>query len=300
LRAAPIDILIQDELNHPSLFALNHRLRRTIRYPIVTLVHHLRCYEAQPVIRNWLYRRIEQWYLSSVDGFICNSETTRQAVCDTLRRASLPQSIVAYPAGDRFNATITDEQIAMRAHEAGALRIVFVGNLIPRKGLHTLLDALARWPSDTWQLTVVGNPHADERYTRTIHTQIARQRLTHVHLVGVLADELLAATLRQAQVLAVPSEYEGFGIVYLEGMSFGLPVIATTRGAAHELITEGENGYLVVPGDATTLAARLAELQRDRTRLAQLSLAAYARFLAQPHWHDSMAHIRGKLREWVN
>jgi glycosyltransferase involved in cell wall biosynthesis len=105
--------------------------------------------------------------------------------------------------------------------------------------------------------------------------------------------------LARAHVLAVPSEYEGFGIVYLEGMSFGLPAIAGAHGAAREIVAAGENGYLVAPHDAVTLAMHLAELGRDRDRLTQMSLAARARFLAQPRWSESMAHIRRTLCEWV-
>jgi glycosyltransferase involved in cell wall biosynthesis len=95
----------------------------------------------------------------------------------------------------------------------------------------------------------------------------------------------------------VPSDYEGFGIVYLEGMSFGLPAIATTSGAAREIITDGANGFLVPPNDSTTLANRIQELCQDRARLARLSIAARARFLAHPGWADSLERIRTRLLE---
>ena len=60
--------------------------------------------------------------------------------------------------------------------------------------------------------------------------------------------------LPQHHLLAVPSSYEGFGIVYLEGMHFGLPAIAGTDGAAKEIITHGQNGFLVRPGNPQALA----------------------------------------------
>ena len=63
--------------------------------------------------------------------------------------------------------------------------------------------------------------------------------------------------MTQHQVLAVPSLYEAFGIAYLEAMGFGLPVIASSAGGAHELITQGEHGFLVAPGDAATLAQHI-------------------------------------------
>ena len=71
-----------------------------------------------------------------------------------------------------------------------------------------------------------------------------------VHFHGSLDNAPLIELLKQSHVLVVPSSYEGFGIVYLEGMGFGLPAIGTTAGAAGEIITHGENGYLIQPDDA--------------------------------------------------
>jgi glycosyltransferase involved in cell wall biosynthesis len=265
----------------------------------VSIVHHPRCYESHPVALKWLYRLIERSYLSSVDGFIFNSETTRTAVSRILDRSTLPNTLVAYPAGDRFQPSLTSDQIAARSNHSGPLRIVFVGNLIPRKGLHVLIEALAKLPPAACELTVVGNPAGDERYARAGRQQIARQALTNVRLAGALPDDQLAAVLARSHVMVVPSDYEGFGIVYLEGMSFGLPAIATTNGAAHEVIADGVEGYLIAPNDAAALASRLRELQADRALLARLSLAARQRFLAQPTWDDSMAKVRNYLTSWL-
>lgn len=293
LRQAPFDLLLQDELNHPSLFWLNRRLRPYISYPLISIVHHLRCSESRPAWQNWLYRWIEQRYLNSVDGFIFNSQTTASVVN---RLASGP-GVVAFPAGDRFQPDLTAEEITRRALASGPLRLIFLGNLIPRKGLHRLLSALAQLPRDGWQLTVVGDTAVAPSYTRSIFKQIQRADLTaNVSLAGSLADSDLADCLRQSHVLAMLSDYEGYGIVYLEGMGFGLPAIASTAGAAHEIITHEENGFLLNPG-APLAAANLVEtLINDRAMLARLSLAARERYLRQPTWVESMAQIRQFLR----
>ena len=80
LRHASFDALLQDELNHPSLFWLNQRLRRYVRYPIVTIVHLLRCSEPRPAWHNQLYRWVERRYLKGLDGLVFNSQTTQVAV----------------------------------------------------------------------------------------------------------------------------------------------------------------------------------------------------------------------------
>ena len=290
-----IDILLQDELCHPSLVWLNSRLHHHVRYRFFSIVHHLRCYEKHPAWQNLFYRWLERQYLASVDGFVLNSQTTRQAVAAVLHRGDLRNFVVAYPAGDRFAPTITDDEIIARANRPGALQVLFVGNLIPRKGLHVLIDALARLRPETWQLPVVGSPHFDAKYARAIYRSVADRHLTQVHFVGALDDGALEEIFAQSQLLVVPSDYEGFGIVYLEGMSFGLPAIASTTGAAHEIIDDGENGFLVLPNDAAALANRIEMLQRDRARLAMLGLDARRRFVSHPGWNESMARIRAEL-----
>jgi glycosyltransferase involved in cell wall biosynthesis len=101
------------------------------------------------------------------------------------------------------------------------------------------------------------------------------------------------------QVLAVPSLYEAFGIAYLEALGFGLPVIASSAGGAHELITQGEHGFLVAPGDAPTVAQHIQTLQHDRDRLRRMSLAAYRRAETHPTWAECAGHVRELLQRLV-
>jgi glycosyltransferase involved in cell wall biosynthesis len=299
LRMADFDLLLQDELNHPSLFRLNRQLRGEVNYPIISIVHHLRSSEARPRWQNCFYRLVEQSYLASVDGFIFNSQTTRQVV-QSLVGDSQPH-IVALPAGDRFQPAITPQQINARAQQPGPLRLLFVANLIERKGLHLLLEAAAELPTSDWQLDVVGDTAVSPRYTQRIQQLIARHSLDkNVTLHGPLNDAELSSKMAQSHLLVVPSSYEGFGIVYLEGMGFGLPAIAGRSGAAHEIVTDGMNGFLVDVGDAAVLRQHLHTLHHNRFRLAQMSLAAQQRFQTFTSWQESMSKIHHFLHFTIN
>ncbi|WP_420629008.1 glycosyltransferase family 4 protein [Candidatus Leptofilum sp.] len=291
LRLADFDLLLQDELNHPSLFWLNQRLRGQISYPIVSIVHHLRCSELRPSWQNWVYQQIERRYLASVDGFIFNSQTTRQVVQSLV--GDSPPHVVALPAGDRLQPNITPAQIEDRAQQSGPLRLLFVGNVIPRKGLHILLEAVAGLPKSDWVLDVVGETAVSPQYTQQIQQQITY----NVTLHGPLSDAELASKMMQSHLLIVPSSYEGFGIVYLEGMGFGLPAIAGRGGAAHEIITHGADGFLVE--DTPTLRQHIHALHHNRSQLAKMSLAAQTRFAAHPTWSDSMSQIRNFLQSVI-
>ncbi|HEX6385017.1 MAG TPA: glycosyltransferase family 4 protein [Anaerolineae bacterium] len=295
LRHASFDVLLQDELNHPSLFWLNRRLRRR-RYPIISIVHHLRLCETRPVWQNSIYTWIEKQYLASVDGFIFNSQTT-QTVVQGLVGSHRP-CVVAYPAGDRLQPSFDPEVVTARAHEPGPLRLLFVGNLTVRKSLDTLLAALMRLPAESWRLEVVGDTTIDPAYTRRIRQQVEAAGLGHqVTLHSSLSDQALRQHFCRSHLLAVPSRYEGFGIVYLEGMGFGLPAIAGAAGAAGEIVSHGQNGFLVRVEETAELAAYVDCLHRDRDRLVQMSLAARRRYQHHPTWDESMGHVRRFLLE---
>ncbi len=298
LCSASLDILLEDELNHPSLFWINRWLTEKISYPIMSLVHHLRCSEHRPAWQNRLYKWIERLYLVSVNGFVFNSQTTARVVEGII--GSKRPSVVAYPGGDRLNPKMGRSQILKRSHGRAPLQIIFVGNVIPRKGLEVLISGLGHLPRDTWHLEVVGSLTVDPAYVLSIRRQIARKGLEdRVELSGSLPDGELASRLAQSHVLAVPSSYEGFGIVYVEAMGFGLPIIASNAGAVPELITHGREGFLIHPGDSSGLAQCVKALHQDREHLARVSLGALKRYREHPTWTESSEDIRQFLQSFV-
>ena len=298
LATAPVDLMLQDELNHPSLLWINFRQRSMgRRYPVAAIVHHLRSSELEHApLLHLLYRNIERLYLNSVDALLCNSETTRLTVKQLLGREH--PSHVAYPAADHLPAgepTADLPDLAARSRARGPLRILFVGNLIPRKGLDQVLGALAKLPVGFWQLTVVGSQDVDYGYAKRIRDECSCFPQGAVQFLGRISDSELVDQYRTHHVLAIPS-YEGFGIVYLEAMRFGLPVIASTAGAAREIVTHGENGFLVRPQDTRALPHYLYSLYSNRERLLVMSFAARRRYTQHPTWQQSMAGAAA----WLN
>ncbi|MBE0683912.1 MAG: glycosyltransferase family 4 protein [Anaerolineales bacterium] len=288
-----LDILIQDELNHPSLIGVN---RGKHPYPIISLVHHLRCSELRPKWQNTLYRIIEKKYLQSVDGFIFNSQTTKHVV-NSLIGSSKPD-VVAYPPTDRFGDAISESEIEERGKKK-ELHILFLGNVMGRKGLHTLLEVVKGLKSKVI-VDVVGSLTSEPEYAKQMQEYIAQNDLSSfVFLHGSLNNEPLIEKFKQAHLLVVPSSYEGFGIVYLEGMGFGLPAIGTTAGAAGEVIRDGVDGFLIQLGDSHSLATKLQMINERRDVLLQMSLAARSRYLAQPKWNQTANQIREFLRSFA-
>jgi glycosyltransferase involved in cell wall biosynthesis len=286
-----VDVVLQDELCHPSLLRANRRLPDAT--PVVAIVHHLRCSEPRSGWRNALYRAVERRYLDSVDGFVYNSETTRDAV-EAL--VGPTDGVVAPPSGDHVDPDLPPEQVRSRAREDGPLRVVFVGSVVERKGLHTLLRGLADRPDGEWTLTVVGDRTVDDAYAARVERLVDSLGVREaVRFAGRVPDERLTSILRRRHVLAVPSSYEGFGMVYLEGMGFGLPALASTAGGASEVVTHGETGFLVPPGDPDAVSAELGSLATDRERLSAMGVAARDRFASHPTWSDTIDRVESFL-----
>ncbi len=303
------DIVVEDELNHPSLFLLNRKLHALLRVPIVGMVHHLRQVEQNGMIVAIASRFMERAFLESLDGYICNSEFTRHSVLVALGkkpddRLALPH-VIALPGKDRLKEDLpsarddagtmpADADASNLARQPGKLRILFLGNVIRRKGLHVLVRALGMLSGkhglESWSLSIAGNKQADPRYTSLVKKLIVKYGLdANSTWLGSLGDAALSEVFKTHDLLVVPSQCEGFGIVYAEAMKHGLPVIAGSYGGAAEMIMHGKNGYLVRWEDSETLAGLLAKLIEDPAMRQKLGGMAIARAAELPGWKESMS-----------
>ena len=132
------------------------------------------------------------------------------------------------------------------------------------KGMDTLITALPRllteWPD--LQLVAVGEGD-DQAWLEGLAEGRGVRR--HVHFLSGLSYPEIAACYAACEVFALPSRAEGFGLVYLEAMACGKPVIGGGHGGVPEVVEDGKTGYLVQHGDVTQLATSLEALLSDPT-----------------------------------
>ena len=292
-----LDILLEDELNHPSCLVLNQSLKDKAQCRIISIVHHLRMDEKQngvKLLNNW----VEKTYLRSVDGFIFNSQTTAVSVG---RFSDQRPSVIAYPGKDRYLPNITKRQIAQRSQQKGPLDIAFLGNITPRKGLDTLIRALQALPREQWRLKVIGSTEHNKKYSHRIRKHVSATRMNvSITFTGEQSAIEVAGHLRDNHVLVVPSRYEGYGLAYVEGMGFGLPAIGTDASGASEIIDHDVNGFLIRPDDVAALTGFLRLLMTDRKRLQRMSLNALQSYHKFPKWQDTTRKIRDFLCTTAN
>jgi glycosyltransferase involved in cell wall biosynthesis len=144
------------------------------------------------------------------------------------------------------------EQLGLEKNKQYAIT---VGRLVRRKDLPTLIRAIHLLQRPNLELIVLGDgPELTRLKSLADELKISDQ----IRFRGFVSDELKYQLLSQSDVFAMPSLHEGFGLVFLEAMSCGLPVIATTIGGQEEFLSDGKTGILVSPGDPVALKDALA------------------------------------------
>ena len=152
---------------------------------------------------------------------------------------------------------------------------LFVGLLVPVKGLEILVEALSAWcaEKENWTCVLVGDgPLAQELDQQAAVAGIG----AHMRFVGRRSSQEIPAWMQAADVLVLPSYSEGRPNVVLEAQACGIPVVATRVGGTAELVVEEETGLLVDSGDPLQLRAALASLRDDPERRSQMGRRARA------------------------
>lgn len=155
--------------------------------------------------------------------------------------------------------------------------ILFVGRLTREKGVDLLIDALGHLArTDTrWTCTIIGDGPEAGRLRDLVR---ARDLSSRVDFRGWLVGAPLAAAYAEATVVAVPSRWpEPFGIVGIEAMAHGRPVVAFRVGGIPEWLDDGVTGWAVTPLDARALADRLGRVLDDPSGAAAMGEAGRAR-----------------------
>jgi glycosyltransferase involved in cell wall biosynthesis len=155
-------------------------------------------------------------------------------------------------------------------------RIAAVGSVLPRKGYDVLVAALAQLTDVPWSLAIAGSLDRAPETADALRRQIdAAQLADRVLLLGEAEADEIRGLYREATVFALPSRYEGFGMVFAEAMASGLPVVAARAGAVPEVVPS-EAGILVDVDDVPATAAALRRILTDGALASRLSAGAAA------------------------
>ena len=249
------------------------------RNPLIALVHHPLALESGLSAEQAdNLRASERAALAATRRVVVNSAATaRHLIADYAVPAD--RIVIAPPGSDPAPA-------APGSHD-GIVRLLSVGAVVPRKGFDVLIAALATLTDLPWQLTIAGDRSRDPKTAAQLDADIARFKLdSRVAVLGAVSPERLADLYAGADLFALASRFEGYGMAYAEAIAHGLPVIGTTSGAIPDTVPAGAS-VLVVPGDSDAFAHALRRLIENRGERLRLATAARAASGLLPTWQDS-------------
>ena len=255
--------------------------------PVVALVHHPLALEAGLSSEQAdTLCRSERAALSAVQGVIVTSAATARLVAAEYG-VPAERITIAKPGSD-------PAPLAAGSRD-GVVRLLSVGAVVPRKGFDVLIAALATLGDLPWQLTIAGDRTRDLDAAARLDADIAIHALKNrVAVLGAVSSEHLARLYAEADVFALASHFEGYGMAYAEAVAHGLPIIGTTGGAIPDTVPSGA-GLLAPPGDMPALANALRRAIGDSNLRQRLADGARAAAPKLPTWRESAKIFARKL-----
>jgi glycosyltransferase involved in cell wall biosynthesis len=255
------------------------------RRPLVAMVHEL-----PGVAAGFQDERELEWEapLLRADWLIAVSRHG----ADILVGRGVPRERVTVASGGYDRIDLRQGRSPSQARPTGA-RALCVAQWIPRKGLAELVRAWGRAAGPHDLLELLGEADADPAYAEEVRAAIASTR-ARVAVRGAVSDEELARAYAGADLFALPTHYEGYGMAIAEALAHGLPVVSCDVGPLPELIGP-DAGLLSPAGDEAALASNLARLLRDPALRAQMAAAARRRAAELPTWDDTSDRVANAL-----
>ncbi|MGE3332452.1 MAG: glycosyltransferase family 4 protein [Rhodospirillaceae bacterium] len=257
---------------------------------IVALVHHPLARESGIAPADAAhFEKTERAALTLAERVVVTSPATAQ---------TLAQDFGVPPS--KLHVALPGTARAPRATGAGDVPLILtVGTLTPRKGHDVLIAALAEVADLPWKSQIVGSKERDLATTALLRKLIEHHNLgRRITLAGEMSGDALQDTYGRADIFALASRYEGYGMVFAEALAHGLPIAACAAGAVSETVPN-DAGLLTPPDDIRAFAGTLRRMLTDRALRSRMADAAWRHGQTLPQWSDTAAAVARALSATV-
>jgi glycosyltransferase involved in cell wall biosynthesis len=249
-------------------------------------------YRYRSFLLSLLAQRCENSMLRHADIVLANSRYTAELA---LQKGKGNPAVVIAPPGLEITPAESGTNND-KAWTATTLRLLFVGECAPRKGLTYLVQSLSKLRGVDFQLDIAGRYSRDDPYFKQIQQIItARQLDDRITWLGFVRHPQLRARLLDCDVFVCPSLSEGFGMAVAEAIACGRPIVAAKVGAIPELVDHGRNGLLVEPADPASLASAIDQLAKNPSLRRSMSRANAAKAPTLPTWDRFRQTLESQL-----
>jgi glycogen synthase len=268
--------------------------------PLVVTMHSLE------TLRPWKEHQI-------VPGFVVSSCDEAEAVEQAARIIAVssgmrddilahfrvePERVVVLHNGvDAHAFRRTERRDALERHGVREPYALFVGRISEQKGIFPLLEAARAFPDDLQLVLCAASPDTPELEARLRAEVADRPRVRFIN--AMLPHDDVVQLYSHARVFVCPSVYEPFGLINLEAMACGTPVVASRVGGIPEVVVDGETGVLLPPNDPQAIAAAVRDLGKDPERAARLGAAGRRRVEAEFSWERIAARTLDVYRDAI-
>lgn len=198
-----------------------------------------------------VYAEIEKMLLHSTDTVV---NVSKHEYNSAIKYGLPSKKLRVIYSGISAEKGAIDPSVKMPSH---CVNLLFVGRFDPQKGIDYLLQEFSKCHRNDLHLTVIGDNVIGG-------THIEKKNSDKVTFLGWVAHEKLASYYSQCDAVVMPSRWEAFGLVAIEAMKYGKPVIVSDKGALPEIVKDGENGLVFDFNDPKSLQSVLGKLSKDK------------------------------------
>ncbi len=284
---------------HDWLVAYASRvLKHSYNIPVISTIHATE-YGRNNGIHTDISRtinNIEKWLMGESDSLIVNSKYMKDELISVFNINSDKIRVISNGVDlNKFDNTFKDLDFRKNYASPNEKIVFYVGRLVNEKGVHVLLNAIPKilHEFNDVKFVIAGKGPCLNNLIELSHELNVNEK---IYFTGFVSEEVLLNLYMCSDIAVFPSTYEPFGIVALEGMVAGIPVVVSDAGGLNEIVNHKEDGMKFYSGNSNSLADCILELLKNHELSEKICNAALEKVQKLYNWNNISKTISDEYR----